>query len=121
MTPDEYNQLLKASKNKSNKYGAKRAKVDGITFASKAEAKRYGDLMNLQRGKQISGLETHPKYSINIDGHHICVVELDFRYLDLITGKVVVEDVKGKDNALSKLKRKLVTACHSIEVVIISF
>jgi len=100
-----------------NKYGARKVRDDGYLFDSKAEHLRYCELKVLQKAGEISELEVHPKYSIELNGHHICTVILDFRYRD--SHGTVIEDVKGKDLALSRLKRKLVEAQHGIEVVLI--
>ena len=106
-----------------NKYFAKKATQDGYRFDSLAEHKRYGELCLLEKAGAIIGtLEVHPAYSIDWSGEedkHICTVILDFRYHDK-KGRVHVEDVKGQDNALSRLKRKLVEAAHGIAVEIIS-
>lgn len=115
-----------------NKYNAKKVKADGYTFDSKTEHGRYQELKLLLRAKEITKLEVHPVYKISawrisgvgcgIKGEfpvtYVCDVELDFRYRDL-KGRVVVEDVKGVDTALSKLKRKLVYAAHGVSVEVI--
>ncbi|MCH7602228.1 MAG: DUF1064 domain-containing protein, partial [Planctomycetes bacterium] len=41
---------------------SKHVKVDGITFDSKAEARRYGQLKMLLNAKQITRLVVHPKW-----------------------------------------------------------
>jgi hypothetical protein len=99
-----------------SKYGAVRTELDGITFASKREAYRYATLRILEKGGKIADLELQPCYPITINGQLVCKVLLDFRYRDLDTGEVVIEDSKGRDNPLSKLKRKLVEAAYGIEV-----
>ena len=48
-----------------NKYHAVRTEVDGITFHSKGEAKRYGDLKLLEKSNSISGLKLQPKYVLS--------------------------------------------------------
>mgnify|MGYP001563775355 FL=1 len=105
-----------------NKYFAKKATQDGYRFDSLAEHKRYGELCLLEKAGAIIGtLEVHPAYSIDWNGEedkHICTVILDFRYRDK-KGRVHVEDIKGQDNALSRLKRKLVEAAHGITVEIV--
>jgi hypothetical protein len=68
----------------------------------------------------IANLETHPAYKIIYNDYTICVVELDFRYLELNSGKMIIEDVKGKDNACSILKRKLVEAFYGIKVKVVN-
>lgn len=101
------------------KYRAIPTIIDGIRFSSKKEARRYESLKCLLKAGQIDALIMQPTYPITINGHQVCKVKLDFRYLDKKTGQTVIEDVKGYDNPLSKLKRKLVQAQHGIEVVIV--
>jgi hypothetical protein len=43
---------------KPTKYRAKKQVVDGITFASQAEARRYGELKILQQAGKVSDLQT---------------------------------------------------------------
>lgn len=93
-----------------SKYGAVKTTVDGIEFHSKAEAKRYTELKLLQRGGYIRQLELQPVYQIVINQKPVCKVILDFRYFE--GQERVVEDVKGRDNPLSRLKRRLVEACY---------
>lgn len=100
------------------KYRAQKTSVDGIRFDSKGEALRYQNLVLLQRAGEISNLELQPTYAIEFNGVKICKVKLDFRYTDNQTGREVVEDFKGYDNAMSKLKRKLVKAFYGVEVVL---
>jgi len=111
-----------------NKYGAVRTKVDGIKFDSKAEARRYGELKLLERGGYIRELKIHPSYPIHYPRYRleqipedcfICTVELDFSYFDNKDGQYHHEDVKGRDNRLSMLKRKLVEVRYNIKVEII--
>lgn len=101
----------------TNKYGARRTVVDGITFASAIESRRYVFLKHLVDAGVITGLECHPSYPITHNGTKICKVELDFLYWH--NGERIVEDVKGMDNQLSKLKRKLVRAFHGVDVTIV--
>ena len=102
-----------------NKYFAKKATQDGYRFDSLAEHKRYGELRLLEKAGEIKKLEVHPAYSIDWGGSaHICTVILDFRYRDKVGGEHI-EDVKGQDNALSRLKRKLVEAAYNIHVDIV--
>lgn len=110
---------IRLTPKKKNKYNAKKAVVDGIKFDSLAESTRYGKLALLQRAGLISELVTHPEFRIEMNGALICLVVLDFSYKNIKTGKTIYEDLKGKDNALSKLKRKLVSAVHLIDVEII--
>ena len=104
-------------KPKRNKYGAVKTQVDGIWFDSKAEAAYYDDLKLRQAAGLIVLQKVHPQFPIVYNSAVICIVELDFQYLE--NGTTVYTDVKGKDNDLSRLKRKLVEAFYSIVVEVV--
>lgn len=102
-----------------HKYGvAPRAErmVDGITFDSKAEARRFRELQLLERGKRITLFESQPKFEFIYRGEHIFTYRADFRYRDLETGQIVIEDVKGFRTPLYRLKKKLIEAAHGITI-----
>jgi len=101
-----------------NKYGNKKVQADGYTFDSKAEAKRYSELKLWQVSQAINTLEVHPEFVISIERTRVCKTIMDFAYYR--DGQLVVEDVKGKDNDLSRLKRKLVEAQYGIKVQLIT-
>lgn len=82
--------------------------VDGIRFASKAEAKRYGELKLLQRGKLISDLECQPWFQLVVAGEVISNYVGDFKYFE--NGRGVVEDVKGVQTDAFKIKWALAKA-----------
>ena len=97
------------------KYRAKPTFVDGIRFASKKEAARYGELKLLERVGKVTCLELQPKFEIKINGIKICTYIADFKYC--FPGKeVIIEDVKGVKTPIYRLKKKLVKACHGIEI-----
>lgn len=100
-----------------SKYGAVRTEIDGITFASKAEAKRYGELKLLASGKVIEGLVLQPSFELIVNGAKIGVYRADFQYWDNEQGCRVVEDVKGMKTPVYRLKKKLMHALHGIEIV----
>lgn len=108
-----------------SKYGAIRTTVDGIAFDSKAEARRYSELKLCQQARTIYELKLQPKLSIEINGTKVCNVILDFSYQLAPVLRwaelPIYEDVKGRDNALSKLKRKLVEAQYGIKVKLIRY
>ena len=101
-----------------NKYKAKKTTIDNITFHSKAEAARYVELNLMLEAHQISDLELQPKYLIFINGIKVCSVILDFKYYDKRLDRFIIEDVKGKDTPISRLKRKLVEAAYGIKVIL---
>ena len=91
--------------------------VDGPRPAAAPAADRYGQLKLLVCGNEISGLELQPRYRITVGGMKICIYVGDFRYFDNRTGEFVTEDVKGVRTPVYKLKKKLMAACHGIDVV----
>ena len=93
--------------------------VDNILFHSGAEARRYTQLSIMQRSGVIADLILQPVFNIEINEISICKVILDFKYRVVATGRIVWEDVKGKQTAVSSLKKKLVEAVHGIEVDLI--
>tara|TARA_Y100000310_G_scaffold185589_1_gene185688 strand:+ start:512 stop:823 length:312 start_codon:yes stop_codon:yes gene_type:complete len=99
------------------KYHATPTTVDGHRFASKREAKRYGELKLMVRTNEIEGLRLQPPYEIKINGMKVCKYIADFTYTDRTTGEAIVEDVKGVRTPLYNLKRKLMKAVHGIEVL----
>ena len=105
-----------------NKFGAVKVKLDGHTFDSKAEAKRYGELKLLERAGKITDLEVHPKYDLVLNGVLIATYKPDFRYYDAVHRDPLVEDVKSAPTARKRdfvLIRKLMKAIHGIDVEIV--
>lgn len=101
------------------KYRSRRTSIDGITFASKKEARRYVELKLLRRSGAISELELQPRYQFPIkykSGRAVTYVA-DFRYLDNRTGERVVEDVKGIRTPVYKLKAALMQHFHGITIL----
>ena len=104
---------------KSCKFGAKKTVVDGITFDSKWESERYGQLKAMERGGIVTDLELQVKYDIIINDIKICKYIADFVYKEESPDgeiKEIVEDAKGFETPEFKLKKKLMKAVHNIEI-----
>lgn len=98
-----------------SKYGNKKVYVDGIKFDSKKEARRYQELLLLQKIDKIRDLVLQPKFEIIptirkkwLDKtlskiHYIA----DFTYFDNSADKKIVEDVKGYKTAVYEIKKRL--------------
>jgi len=94
------------------KYGAQKTTVDGIVFASKAEARAYQTLRVLEVAGKIFGLTRQPRFLLQekfTDGsgrnHRAIYYQADFMFQrDL---KDVVIEVKGYETEAWKLKEKL--------------
>lgn len=101
---------------RSNKYGAEATIVDGTRLDSKAEAERFKTLRLCVRAKTISRLHVHRRFKLRVRGVLVAEYEADFDYRDE-AGRLVVEDVKGVRTASYRLKKRLMLACHGIEVI----
>lgn len=100
--------------NRKPKYRNVKTVIDGITFDSKKEAKRYTELALFQKAKVISGLQLQVRYDIIINDQLVCFYKADFVYIE--KGETVVEDVKGMLTPMYRLKKKLMKACHNIDI-----
>lgn len=100
-----------------NKYKAIRTTVDGITFDSKGEARRYQQLLLLQKAGAISNLQHQVVYPVEINGMKVCRYIADFTYVE--GSKTVVEDFKSPASItpLYRLKKKLIKALYGIDIV----
>jgi len=112
------------------KYRNKPTVVDGIKFQSTKEANRYRDLKTLELAGVITHLELQPRYDLVIDAapvrytspsgagkrasNRIIYYTADFQYRE--DGNLIVEDVKGFDTDVSKLKRALIEHMYRIKI-----
>lgn len=93
------------------KYGNHEEKIDGRTFASKAEALRYQQLSLLEKEGAIKCLRLQPEYELipkfkkGGKTYRKTVYIADFEYIE--DGRKIVEDVKGFATDVYKLKKKL--------------
>jgi hypothetical protein len=100
-----------------SKYKAIRTEVDGITFASKKEAKRYQELKLLEKAGQIFNLALQPRFDIYVGDTKVCTYVGDFKYtLPGIDGPWIIEDVKGVKTPVYNLKKKMMRAMYGIEI-----
>lgn len=103
------------------KYHAQKARLDGLTFDSQKEARRYAELKLLEREGQIRGLRRQVKYELipaqRINGktaERACSYIADFVYEE--NGHTVVEDVKGFRTKEYLIKRKLMLERHGVQI-----
>lgn len=107
-----------------NKYRNKKITIDGITFDSIKEGKRYKELKLLEKAKEITELklqvpfELLAKYEINGKKRQGIKYIADFAYIDIRTKKYVVEDVKSPatKTQVYKMKKKLFEQKYGIEI-----
>lgn len=96
-----------------SKYHATKTVIDGITFDSKREAKRYQELKLMERAGKIRCLRRQVRFELlpafDAGGKHYRPTSYiaDFVYTDCGTGEVVVEDVKGVRTDVYRLKSKM--------------
>jgi len=94
-----------------NKYHNKKTVVDNITFDSCAEANHYCELKLRVKAGEIYELKLQPRFllqeSYKYKGKTIRKIEYvaDFEYIE--NGQVVVEDKKGMETQVFKIKWKL--------------
>lgn len=103
-----------AYRNKKNKYGVSKKEertYNNITFASKAEMKRYKELLLLLKAGQIFDIELQPEFVLQEKFEHngtkYCGIKYrgDFGYFE--NNKRVIEDVKGHITKEYTIKKKL--------------
>jgi hypothetical protein len=85
--------------------------VDGVRFASKAEAKRDAELQLLKRAGMIQSLRRQPRFPLVVNGVKVCTYVGDWLY-DEPGGHWVVEDRKGALTPAFKIKWALAKALH---------
>lgn len=106
-----------------SKYNAAKTVVDGITFDSKKEAKRYAELKLLERAGAIRDLRRQVRYELipafDVDGKHYrpTAYIADFVYIDAKTGAEVVEDCKGFRTDVYRLKAKMFARKYGVSIV----
>ena len=121
-----------------SKYNNKKVTIDGITFDSVKEGRRYEELKLAEEAGAIGDLERQVRFELipaqrepDTRGarggvkkgkllERQVVYIADFVYIDLYTGEKVVEDVKGMKQGTAyevfKLKRKLMLWRYGIKV-----
>jgi hypothetical protein len=98
---------------KGSKYHNRKTAVDGIEFDSGREAKRYAELKIRQCLGEITELKLQPEFVLqegfrkNGTWYREIVYRADFKYKEVATGEVVVEDSKGMQTDVFKIKHKL--------------
>lgn len=122
---------------KSKYYNIKTRASDGTLLDSGKEARRYEELLLLQRAGKITELrkqvsyelipaqyETYERFSKSgdrlKDGCRLIERKVeyvaDFVYTNVETGETVVEDTKGVKTKDYIIKRKLMLAVHGIRI-----
>lgn len=119
---------------KKPKYNARKTVIDGITFDSSKEARRWVELRERQKNGEISELRRQVKFELVPAQREPAtqgprggwrpgkLIEkeaayyADFVYKVNATGEVVVEDVKGVRTDTYTLKRKIMLWRYGIRI-----
>ncbi len=107
-------------KTKQNKYHNKKTDYKGEKYDSKAEAGYAAELDMLKNARfeaqRVVLWERQVRYPLVVNDVKIAVYVLDFKvtYGD---GRVEHVDVKGMRTDVYKIKKKLMLACHGIEII----
>lgn len=106
---------------RTNKYGNKKWELDGQTFDSQREARRYQELRWLLRMGLISDLRRQVPYELlPSQKRGGKVVERPVKYIaDFVyteNGEEVVEDAKGMRTKEYVIKRKLMLWQYGIQI-----
>lgn len=104
-----------------SKYGNKKTVVDGITFDSAKESRRWSDLCLLQRAGKIKGLARQVPYPLIVNGVTVAKLVADFIYYDNDKPgePLVVEDTKSdftRKLPMWRLKSKMFAAQYGFPV-----
>ena len=101
---------------KKSKYGNQKTTVGDIQFDSNKEANYYRYLLIQQKIGKIGFLQRQVEYELNEGGAFSFKYISDFEYLDMVTGKKVVVDVKGFRTREYKKKKRLMKKIHGITI-----
>lgn len=110
---------------KHNKFNAQKVELDGMTFDSKKEYRRYIELKAMQQRGEITRLEHHTKFELapktKLEGENRAKPAVryfaDFTYY--IADKYIVEDVKSaatKKLSSYRTKKHLMKTVHGIDI-----
>ena len=113
-----------ADKKAKSKYNNKKTVVNGITFDSSKECKRFLELSLLQNNGVIKNLERQKRFELipcqKDDSGKVLYMGIvyiaDFTYTDCKTGELICEDVKGMVLPEFKMKQKMMYYFHHIKV-----
>jgi hypothetical protein len=100
---------------RSNKYGAKRAEYRGVVYASKAEARHAAFLDLRVKAGEVVSWRPQVRFPLVVNGTRVGAYVADF-VVRIAEGDFckleVIEEVKGYETPVWKLKRKLMAALY---------
>lgn len=101
---------------KRSKYRNVHTIVDGVRFASKAEAARDAELQLLAKAGKIFALRRQPRYPLTVNGVKVCTYVADWEYVEKpkVGGATytIAEDRKGVLTQAFKIKWGLAKALY---------
>lgn len=101
------------------KYNNVKCTYSGIKFDSIGERNRYRELEMMQNQcGQIIELKTQVKFPIIVNDVKICTYIADFTYKRKEDMQYIVEDFKGVQTSIFKLKKKLMKAVYGIDILL---
>lgn len=106
------------------KYHNKPCQIGDEKYRSQRERDRHQALLMLQRAGQIAGLTREVPFElapgVRIDGESrkrpAVRYVADFVYSEVRSGAIIVEDAKGVQTPLYRLKKHLMATVHGIHV-----
>ena len=101
---------------KKPKYRNKRVRLDGRTFASKLEARRYVELKQMEKAGLIFELKCQVPFELKVNGFLVCKYIADFVYGEHGLIMKTVEDAKGYATPEYLLKKRMMLAIHGITI-----
>ena len=114
MTTEEYRQLTK-SKTRS-KYHAQPVFVDGYRFDSKREAARWKQLTYMQMAGVITALRRQVQFILIDKSEHGRAIRYIADFVYIQDGHEVVEDAKGVQTDVYRLKKRLMAERYGITI-----
>ena len=120
---EDYKNFTNSKKIKS-KYRANKISIDGHTFDSQKEARRYDHLTIRQKAGEIHDLRLQVDFTLqeaytDLEGRRVRAIRYraDFTYRER-DGRMVVEDVKSKPTRTREylIKRKLMKERRGIDI-----
>ena len=116
MNIQDYKKYMVWVKPKQSKYHNKKVIVDGMKFDSQKEYSRWCELQLLERSGKIKELHRQVKFELipKQDGERSCSYIADFVYRE--NGMLIVEDAKGKNTEVYKIKKKLMLQRYGIKI-----
>lgn len=101
---------------KRNKYNAHKTVVDGITFDSRKEAKRYAQLKVLEQAGEITDLRLQVPFILIPKSKYGRSIKYIADFVYSMNGCQIVEDSKGVKTPVYRLKKRMMAELYDIEI-----